>query len=185
MKAGDLYKHYKGGEYVIIAVSILESSKGTDKEQTLITYQSLEKNQCWTRTLENFTEVVDVEDKTMLRFEPVGAKIIFLDQYQEAALRTAGSARNDKIEALNVTGLGVAGEAGEVADMVKKHLFHKHPLDELKFEKELGDVLWYEALGAHAIKRKLSDVATTNIKKLIDRYPDGFSKERSLNRESA
>lgn len=38
---------------------------------------------------------------------------------------------------------GLAGEAGEVADLIKKHLFHGDDLDLIKLEKELGDVLWY------------------------------------------
>lgn len=39
--------------------------------------------------------------------------------------------------------LGLVGEAGEVADLVKKWVLHGHELDKPKLIKELGDVLWY------------------------------------------
>lgn len=39
--------------------------------------------------------------------------------------------------------LGLAGESGEVADLIKKHLYHGDDLDREKFVKEMGDVLFY------------------------------------------
>ena len=107
------------------------------------------------------------------------------DEYQKAAMRTAGSAGTDKTKGLNVTGLGCSGEAGEVAGVVKKHLFHHHPLDEAKLREELGDVLWYIALGAHSLGTTLENIAKENVEKLKARYPNGFETERSMNRESA
>lgn len=99
-----------------------------------------------------------------------------LDSYQAAARRTAGC------QSIAVLALGVAGEAGEVADLVKKVVGHSHPLDQDKITKELGDVLWYVATLAHAIGVSLSRVAEVNVEKLKARYPDGFSAERSINR---
>lgn len=79
-------------------------------------------------------------------------------------------------------GLGIAGEAGEVADVIKKEVFHDHPEDTEKIKKELGDVLWYVAAVATVYKLDLEDIAVANLEKLKKRYPDGFSSERSLNR---
>ncbi|MEL6177405.1 MAG: nucleoside triphosphate pyrophosphohydrolase family protein [Myxococcota bacterium] len=78
--------------------------------------------------------------------------------------------------------LGLAGEAGEAADLIKKHLFHDHPLDRDKLRDELGDVLWYVATLARTLDLDLAQVAQRNIDKLRIRYPEGFSAERSRNR---
>ena len=83
---------------------------------------------------------------------------------------------------LAIAGLGLAGEAGEVVDYLKKVVGHGHKLDRDKLVKELGDVLWYVAEICSAINADMSDVAQQNIDKLKDRYPDGFSSERSINR---
>src|SRR5699024_5404499 len=70
--------------------------------------------------------------------------------------------------------LGVAGESGEVADLVKKEAFHGHytTVDEMK--KELGDVLHYVSGLATLYGLRLEDVAQGNIDKLKKRYPSGF-----------
>lgn len=104
-----------------------------------------------------------------------------LNEYQKLAARTLGKARSHE-QQLSNGALGLAGEAGEVADTMKKHLFHGHPLDREEMVKELGDCLWYVAALATALDMELDDVAGRNIDKLRKRYPEGFSVERSLNR---
>lgn len=79
--------------------------------------------------------------------------------------------------------LGLTGEAGEVADIIKKYIFHGHKLDRDEIVKELGDVLWYVALLCETIGVSIDDVMVKNINKLEARYPDGFSSEKSRNRE--
>ena len=99
-----------------------------------------------------------------------------LDRYQVEALRTVGSSD------LPILALGIAGEAGEVADLVKKELGHGHPRNSEKMAKELGDVLWYVAALAEEYGYSLSAVATMNIEKLKARYPQGFTVDGSINR---
>lgn len=70
-------------------------------------------------------------------------------------------------------GLGIAGEAGEAADLIKKHVGHGHPLNKEKLAKELGDVLWYTAMLADLIGLPLSEIARINIEKLHARYAGG------------
>ncbi|HEX3158788.1 MAG TPA: nucleoside triphosphate pyrophosphohydrolase family protein [Gemmatimonadaceae bacterium] len=103
-----------------------------------------------------------------------------LDEYQALARRTLGD-RPQEMQLSNAA-LGLSGEAGEVADMLKKHLFHSHPLDRDAMVKELGDCLWYVAAMATALDVDLGEVGARNIEKLRRRYPDGFSAERSMNR---
>ena len=69
--------------------------------------------------------------------------------------------------------LGLTGEAGEFADMVKKLRYHNKELTPEVREhliKELGDVLWYVAYGAKAFGVSLSTVAQINLDKLAKRY---------------
>ena len=101
-----------------------------------------------------------------------------INGYQHKAMRTAKEACRE----LSNVGLGLAGEAGEIADMIKKHLHQGHPLDREKFIKELGDVAWYLALGCTVIGEPMEKVLQTNIDKLLKRYPDGFDPERSMHR---
>ena len=79
--------------------------------------------------------------------------------------------------------MGLNGEAGECIDIVKKYFFQGHPLDKEKVIEELGDVLWYCAEIAAGLEMDLSDIANKNVHKLIERFPDGFSKEDSINRK--
>jgi len=105
-----------------------------------------------------------------------------LDEYQKLALRTAGH-RDSQDKVLTYTALGLAGESGEVAEIIKKTFFHGHPLDRESLHKELGDVLWYLAVMADGLGFSLDQIAQTNIAKLRSRYPEGFSEDRSINRK--
>ncbi|TDL96698.1 nucleotide pyrophosphohydrolase [Macrococcus brunensis] len=105
-----------------------------------------------------------------------------LNEYQELAGRTHNSLLTQS-DALTNYALGLTGEAGEVADQIKKHVFHGHELDQVELKKELGDVLWYIANLAAVNGIELSEVAELNINKLMKRYPEGFSQEDSINRE--
>ena len=104
-----------------------------------------------------------------------------MNDYQDLAQRTANtSTPSAKIE----NGLlGLFGEGGECADTLKKYLFQEHELDKAHMIEELGDVLWYCAELACGLGVTLEEVATKNIGKLRRRYPEGFSAERSINRE--
>ena len=103
-----------------------------------------------------------------------------LGEYQEKAMRTC--ALKDSKKQLDNAVLGLAGEAGEVADLYKKVVYHSHPFDKTAFCKEIGDILWYCALAAQSIGISLDEVADVNIKKLEKRYPNGFNPKDSINR---
>lgn len=123
-----------------------------------------------------------------------------LDQYQQAALRTAPrdltaypGCVQAAVQALKhhddhyhadrllaifdrlIWCLGLAGEVGEVLDMVKKAYGHGKPLDVAALKKEFGDTRWYGAVLEHAFGFQSSDVAQTNVDKLVARYPNGFT----------
>ncbi len=104
-----------------------------------------------------------------------------LNEYQEAAARTADG---DTTRRQLYGALGVAGEAGEVADLIKKQHFHGHDPDPMAVAKELGDVLWYVSVLAGAYGFTLEEIAAINIEKLRARYPDGFDEARSRSRDA-
>ena len=105
-----------------------------------------------------------------------------LDRYQKLAKRSAG-AGGDGERRLMVAALGLAGEAGEFANLVKKMTAHGHPFDPDSLKDELGDVLWYLAEAATASGLNLDEIAQDNVDKLFKRYPEGFSQENSIHRE--
>lgn len=109
---------------------------------------------------------------------------ISFSEYQKLAMRTRSKEYHpgDKTSFM-VTALGLCGEAGEFAEIVKKHVAHKHGLDADAVRKELGDILWYVAHACECFGYPMEEIAQANIDKLKARYPDGFSSERSINRD--
>ena|SRR5689334_6519569 len=96
------------------------------------------------------------------------------DGYQELARKTAVYGEgNPFILRLAYCGLGLNGEAGEVAEKIKKLIrnYHGELNEERKSEmvKELGDVLWYISALATELNVKLSAIAELNLAKLADR----------------
>lgn len=104
-----------------------------------------------------------------------------INEYQSLAMRTLNRVLDEK-ELLTNSVMGLCGESGEACDIVKKHLFHGHPLDREALIKELGDIAWYLAEASEALGISLDEVFSGNIEKLRRRYPEGFSSEKSLNR---
>lgn len=69
--------------------------------------------------------------------------------------------------------LGVAGEAGEVVDLVKKTHITGHPFDRVKFVEELGDLEFYLEGLRQALGITRAETLDANVAKLSKRYP-GF-----------
>jgi Predicted pyrophosphatase len=104
------------------------------------------------------------------------------DEYQRLALRTAATL--DGQQRVINGAMGLAGEAGEVADSVKKWLYQGHALDHERLAHELGDILWYVALLSDTLGYGLEQIMAMNVRKLEARYPGGvFDADRSRNRE--
>lgn len=90
---------------------------------------------------------------------------------------------------LGTGGLGLAGEAGEVADLTKKILFHGMEWNEdvrQKLKKEMGDVLWYAAFVIrNVLGMTFEEVLDANEQKLLERYKGGvFSTAEFMAKES-
>jgi NTP pyrophosphatase (non-canonical NTP hydrolase) len=99
-----------------------------------------------------------------------------LDDYQKQALVTALSTGDDFKDLLHWV-LGINGEAGEVAEKLKKIIRDKGGKisddDKQELAKEIGDVLWYLAVFAHDLGYSLDDIAAGNLAKLKSRQARG------------
>lgn len=104
-----------------------------------------------------------------------------LNEYQDLAQRTSNRALDMRGHLFNGV-LGMSGEAGECADLLKKHYYQDGRLFVDDLEDELGDVLWYVVETAAALGVTLEEVAQRNVEKLRKRYPEGFDSDRSLHR---
>lgn len=101
-----------------------------------------------------------------------------LNSYQIKASRTM--AKTGSKEEVAELALGLAGEAGEIADKLKKALYHGHKLNKTDMTLELGDLMWYIAGIATVLEIELNVVGHMNIEKLKKRYPKGFSEVDSI-----
>jgi NTP pyrophosphatase (non-canonical NTP hydrolase) len=94
------------------------------------------------------------------------------EEYQSEASQTAHYP--DRLKNLGYPTLGLAGEAGEVANIVKKiqRDFGGEITDEIraKLKDELGDVLWYISACADELGLTLSEIAEFNVGKLAKRH---------------
>jgi len=96
-----------------------------------------------------------------------------LKDYQRFCAKTAKKFKNKDIEILT-WGLGIAGEAGDVASCIKKTVSHKNN-QKAGIRENIGDTLWYSAMICNFFKWDLQEILEENLKKLKDRYPRGFT----------
>ena len=105
-----------------------------------------------------------------------------LNSYQDRTRGTAVYGNGNKFYGLLYTVLGLNGEAGEVAEILKKELRKGHnnisKETKLKLVDELGDVLWYVASACFELNIRLDYVAEANLHKLWERKRDGKIKDR-------
>lgn len=106
------------------------------------------------------------------------------NEYQRLASRTIRSdmtKADQEYHALH----GMVGEIGELHSIYQKHYQgHYEDAEEEHLKKEIGDLLWFVAEYCTALGWALDDVMQKNIDKLVARYPDGFSVERSEHRQA-
>jgi NTP pyrophosphatase (non-canonical NTP hydrolase) len=99
-------------------------------------------------------------------------KPLTFDSYQVKAALTA---IYPLTTAVLYPALGLAGEAGEVANKVKK-IIRDGTFDRAGIAAEMGDCLWYLALLARDLNLDLSDIARENLNKLERRKAEGKLK---------
>ena len=107
---------------------------------------------------------------------PIGSyyRAVELSEYQRLSRRTAEYPREAW---LTYPALGLSGEAGEVAEHAKKAIRDDagaiSDARRQAMARELGDVLWYVAQLASELELDLSEIAETNLEKLLSRQRRG------------
>jgi len=100
-----------------------------------------------------------------------------LGEYQKLCKKTAKKFKSREMEILT-WGLGIAGEAGDVASCIKKTFAHNNNQKD-GIRENIGDTLWYAAMICNFFGWKLSDILGENTQKLLKRYPKGFNIKKA------
>ena len=79
--------------------------------------------------------------------------------------------------------LGMLTETGEIADVYKKNLAYKKPVDLVNVKEEIGDLMWYISELCNYYNWDLEDILQTNIDKLRARFPEKFTTDNAINRD--
>lgn len=96
-----------------------------------------------------------------------------LKEYAEA-VKSTSNPNLTRSEMASNWALGIAGESGEVVELIKKHLYHGKNMDLSDLEKEVGDVVYYVQAMCNLFGLDLEEVMQKNADKLKKRYPEGF-----------
>jgi len=88
-----------------------------------------------------------------------------------------------KIVRLLHAAIGMATEAGEMVDVLKKHIFYGKPLDEVNLLEEIGDSFWYSAVALEVLGSTFEEAQRINIAKLRKRYGESFTNNRAITRD--
>ena len=108
----------------------------------------------------------------------------FTDKFIQDCLRSESRKPGDtSINRMLHAGLGLATEAGEFLDMLKKHLFYGKEIDYENLDEEAGDLLWYLSIYLDVRGKSYREVMEANTRKLKARYPEKFTSENALNRD--
>ena len=108
-------------------------------------------------------------------------KEMTIDEYFKAAKRTMNPAltwEQTREHALH----GIAAECGEIHGLYQK-TYQGHELSKERVMDEAGDLLWFVMELCYAEHIDPEAMLEYNVDKLVKRYPDGFSTERSVNRK--
>lgn len=113
-----------------------------------------------------------------------GMSNITATEYQNKAMETAIYPKNQALEYLT---LGLTGEAGEIANKVKKLIRDGADVEGyndklVQITNEVGDVLWYCAMLANELDANMGNIMEQNLHKLADRKSRGVISGSGDNR---
>lgn len=100
-----------------------------------------------------------------------------INKYQKLCKKTANK-YNDPAKEIACWGLGIAGEAGDVASCIKKTIYHKND-QRTGIRENLSDTMWYAAMICNFYGWDFEEILDENIAKLKKRYPKGFTLEKA------
>lgn len=130
------------------------------------------------------TDTVDLYKYREFVLEVTSSESKNLNDFQNR-LKTLDD-NNVNVPLLMTAAMGLGSEGGEFQEIVKKIVFQGKPLSPeniFHMKRELGDIIFYWINACTALNLNPNDVIQENIDKLSKRYPNGFSVEKSENRE--
>ena len=80
--------------------------------------------------------------------------------------------------------IGIATESTELIEAIVNSITTHQDIDHINVLEEIGDIGWYTAIAIDATGGNWEDVLDTNIKKLKARYPDKFTSDNAINRNT-
>lgn len=100
-----------------------------------------------------------------------------LRDYQKLCKKTAKKFKSKEKEIMS-WGLGIAGEAGDVAGCIKKTYSHNND-QRAGIKENIGDTMWYMAMICNFFKWDFDEIMSENLAKLKARYPKGFTIKKA------
>lgn len=144
------------------------SVEGEKKYQTTTERKDLSRREWLTHAQEELTDAAVYIERLLIQEEEPEDWNTSFDHYQALAKKTRFGATT-----MTSNALGLAGESGEVVDLIKKIVTKRKslsPATKRDLVLELGDVLWYVAALCDDLKISMGDVAAANIEKLTNRH---------------
>ena len=120
------------------------------------------------RISESKSDVCGVEEHLLLAYEG----------FVRSRFKMLPSQSDDMLHAA----LGIAGEAGEIIDAIKKPFAYNQLPNQINIIEELGDLLFYIQAMANTMDIKLSEIMMANAAKLTLRYPQGYDDAAAIAR---
>lgn len=111
-----------------------------------------------------------------------------MEHFAKSCTRTESGAvplGHTQLSRLLHAAMGIATEAGEFMDPLKKALFYGKEVDEVNLKEEIGDILWYIGIACDALDTTVELEMARVLAKLQVRYPDKFEDYLATNRDLA
>ena len=118
-------------------------------------------------------------------------ELVMRSAIAQDALTTMGSISDDELKAPgNDMGINprvfhaVVGMATESVELLEALRFHGDPMDTINMLEEIGDSSWYQAILIDEVGGVWDDILERNIEKLRIRFPDKFTSEDAIGRNT-
>ena len=129
----------------------------------------------------NWREEMGLTEEEKMTIKDYQGPTMSVKDYQLKASRTINKDLSRHEQSLHAL-FGMASEIGELHGIYQK-MYQGHDCEQEHMQKEVGDLLWFIAEYCTSQGWELEKIMKMNIRKLEERYPEGFDAEHSLHRK--
>lgn len=129
----------------------------------------------------NWREEMELTEEEKMTIKDYQGPTMSVKDYQLKASRTINKDLSRHEQSLHAL-FGMASEIGELHGIYQK-MYQGHDYEQEHMQKEVGDLLWFIAEYCTSQGWELEKIMKMNIRKLEERYPEGFDAEHSLHRK--